>query len=119
MTGWTLNNGTGIFSGWLVKTDSDGNSMWSQSYTGYGFYSVVQTSDGGYAMIGDESLLFVTNSYGNVTLTCNCNDIFTGFSRAYSLIQPNLNHYVVEFVGDVSHYQNGLESFLKSLVLNA
>jgi hypothetical protein len=112
LAGWTFNNGTGIFSGWLVKTDSDGNSIWSQSYTGYGFYSVVQTSDGGYAMIGDESLLFVTDSYGNVTLTFNCNKYYDGFNRAYFLLQPSPKYFWAVFVGDESSHQEGLESWL-------
>jgi len=48
---------------WLVKTDADGNMQWQQTYgtgtdvaTGYA-HSVVQTSDGGYALAG-------ANSYG-------------------------------------------------------
>jgi hypothetical protein len=47
-----------ITKGWLVKTDADGNMLWNQTYdrTGYesgaGAFSVVQTSDGGYALAG-------------------------------------------------------------------
>jgi len=41
---------------WLVKTDSDGNLQWEQTYDRAGAndagYSVVQTSDGGYAIAG-------------------------------------------------------------------
>jgi len=37
---------------WLIKTDSSGNMEWNQTY-GYGrANSVIQTSDGGYAMAG-------------------------------------------------------------------
>ncbi len=38
---------------WLVKTDSDGNMEWNRTYGGTGneyVYSMVQTSDGGYAV---------------------------------------------------------------------
>jgi hypothetical protein len=48
---------------WLVKTDAFGNMQWNTSYGGSGYsgdfgVSVVQTSDGGYALAGG------TNSYG-------------------------------------------------------
>jgi hypothetical protein len=47
---------------WLVKTDSAGNMQWNKTYGGPGtdlLDSIVQTSDGGYAMGG------VTNSSGS------------------------------------------------------
>ncbi len=40
---------------WLVKTDGSGNMEWSQTYGGAGdekAYSLVATSDGGYALAG-------------------------------------------------------------------
>jgi hypothetical protein len=46
-------------TGWLQKTDADGNALWEQSYTGPGgdtqsyFNGHVQTSDCGYALAGD------------------------------------------------------------------
>jgi hypothetical protein len=45
------------YDGWLIKTDSSGNAEWNQTY-GYGgigsdyTYSMVATSDGGYAIAG-------------------------------------------------------------------
>ena len=57
---------------WLVKTDSDGNMEWNKTYGGTKddfAHSVVQTSDGGYAVAGSTSgendldfLLVKTNS---------------------------------------------------------
>ena len=40
---------------WLVKTDAEGNMQWNRTYSGEGdewAYSVVETSDGGYAIAG-------------------------------------------------------------------
>src|SRR5271157_226884 len=61
LAGFTDSSGAGGFGFYLVKTDSAGNLNWSQTYGGSGddfAYSVVQTSDGGYALAG------YTNSFG-------------------------------------------------------
>jgi len=62
VAGYTHSSGTSqIMDAWLVKTDSSGNTMWSQTYGGSGgdmAYSVQQTSDGGYIFAGS------TYSYG-------------------------------------------------------
>lgn len=46
---------------WMVKTDSNGNSVWNQTYGGTGdqyLYSIVENSDGTFALAG-----FSTNTY--------------------------------------------------------
>lgn len=51
----------GPYDAWLVKTDSAGNIDWSRTFGGTGndyVYSMVGTSDGGYALVGG------TNSSG-------------------------------------------------------
>jgi len=61
LAGWTASFGAGGNDFWLIKTDSTGNMQWTQTYGGAGTeqaYSLVQTSDGGYALAG------VTSSYG-------------------------------------------------------
>jgi predicted secreted protein len=61
LAGGTYSFGVGDSDFWLVKTDSSGNMQWNNTYGGadYDFaYSIVQTSDGGYALFG------VTESFG-------------------------------------------------------
>jgi len=39
---------------WLVKTDSNGNMLWNQTYRGIEAYSLLQTADGGYVLLVSE-----------------------------------------------------------------
>jgi hypothetical protein len=55
LAGWTESFGAGDNDFWLVKTDGDGNMEWNKTYGGTQYdsaYSVVQTSDGGFAIAG-------------------------------------------------------------------
>ncbi len=66
LAGYTYSYGAGNADFWLVKTDSAGNMMWNQTYGGTNqdrAHSVVETSDGGYALAG------FTYSYGAGTPT--------------------------------------------------
>ena len=61
LVGATNSIGNGENDAWLAKVGSNGSFQWNQTYGGSqndAMYSVVQTSDGGYAMSGD------TNSFG-------------------------------------------------------
>ena len=68
LTGYTWSFGAGIADFWLVKTDALGNEEWNKTYGGPGYeeaYCLVETSDGGYALLGD-ALLVKTDAYGNM-----------------------------------------------------
>ena len=61
VAGYTLSFGSGGDDVWLVKTDMNGNQVWTSTYGGSASdvaYSVDQTSDGGYIVAGH------TLSYG-------------------------------------------------------
>jgi hypothetical protein len=62
LAGVTDSFGAGYYDFWLVKTDALGNMQWNRTYGGASFdvpYSLIETSDGGYALVGD------TNSFGS------------------------------------------------------
>ena len=61
LVGSTDSFGAGRSDFWLIKVDSSGNMEWNKTYGGTmydGAYSVVKTSDGGYALAG------TTQSFG-------------------------------------------------------
>jgi hypothetical protein len=61
IAGTTGKNTGSSYDMWLVKTDTDGVILWNRTYGGTGTedaYSLIQTADGGFALIGH------TNSYG-------------------------------------------------------
>ncbi|MCF7811967.1 T9SS type A sorting domain-containing protein [bacterium] len=61
LAGFTMSFGSGHSDMWLVKIDSVGEIIWSQTYGGEGgerCFSIIQTSDGGYALAGE------THSFG-------------------------------------------------------
>ena len=53
--GYTRSFGAGDYDMWLVKTDADGDSLWSRTFGGEGSdqcHSMIQTADGGFALAG-------------------------------------------------------------------
>ncbi len=105
LAGWTNSYGAGGGDFWLVKTDSSGNEEWNKTFGGENYdwaYSVIQTSNGGYAIAGftasygaggDDFWLVKTDSSGNE----EWNKTYGGSSldRAYSVIQTSDGGYAL------------------------
>jgi hypothetical protein len=75
LAGWTSSYGAGANDFWLIKTDSSGNMLWNRTYGGTETEvarSVVETSDGGYAILGEKDgdvWLIKTDETGEVELS--------------------------------------------------
>jgi hypothetical protein len=105
LIGYTISFGAGSWDVWLVKTDMYGNMEWNQTYGGKEHeeaYSLVVTSDGGYALAGyTESFgaggadfwLIKTDAYGNV----EWNQTYDGaqYDHAYSLVETSDRGYAI------------------------
>jgi hypothetical protein len=65
LAGDTTSFGAGSYDFWLVKVDANGNMEWNQTYGGTNYdyaRSLVETSDGGYALAGYTGFLFAESA---------------------------------------------------------
>jgi hypothetical protein len=89
---------------WLVKADSDGTMQWNQTYPGQGnsyAISLIQTSDGGYALVGGTAVTF-PSTYGVPFLVktdpsgkIQWNQTYQQGYQANSLVQVSDGGYVI------------------------
>ena len=112
VAGRTTSYGAGMADAWLIKTDSNGIEEWNRTFGGAGYdygYSVQQTTDGGYIMVGS------TNNRQDVWLIKTDSDgmeewdsIFGGTSmdEGYSVQQTADGGYIV--AGYTESYGAGL-----------
>lgn len=114
LSGLFMNLQLGQGGCWLLKTDGSGNEQWSQTYSGLGNgYSVIQTSDGGYALIGSGCLV-KTNSLG----VMQWNRTYGG--QTIALVQTNDEGYAVagynmEYAGHMAFwlYKTDSEGYMQ------
>jgi hypothetical protein len=127
---FTMSIDTGGGDFWLIKTDSNGDVEWNQKYGGEGedlAYSLVATSDGGYAIAGTwyfrgplmmgsaDFWLVKTDLLGDMQWNYTYGD--TGDDIARSLITTSDGGYAIagtwdyiDFSGDTAY---GWETFLE------
>ena len=115
ITGHTESYGSGGYDVWLIKTDINGETLWTQTYGGtsdeHG-YSVIETSDQGYLITGD------TRSYGSggydvwlIKTDMNGDTLWTqtyggtSYDYGFSVIETSDQGYLIN--GDTRSYGSG------------
>jgi len=119
LAGETVSFGAGSSDFWLVKTDALGNREWNRTYGGTEYEevgSLVETSDGGYAIVGStlsfgaglgDFWLIKTDALGNMEWNKTYGG--TGYEWAYSLVETSDGGYVL--VGSTESFGAGREDF--------
>ncbi len=101
IAGSTYSYGYGNEDGYVIKTDANGNITWSKTFGGPeddGFKSVIQTSDGGYALCG------TTKSYGDENGDAWVFKLLANGDSAWSKTFGGVKE---DFVNKVIQLQNG------------
>ncbi len=125
LTGWYDKEGDGTTNSWLIKTDTSGEVEWNQIYSDSSEYlatSLIQTSDGGYAISGriekskddeDNFWLMKADSSGEKKWSSSMGGMNT--DKAWDLIQTDGGEYLM--VGIT--YSFGASPYTDLLLLKA
>lgn len=103
IAGRTISQDYVTSDGWVIKTDSEGNMQWNKTYgtsrQGELFYSIVETSDGGYILSGDKGESIVSNKMWllkiNATGVKEWEQLFDEYGAAYSVQITKDNGYIL------------------------
>ncbi|MEJ2242065.1 MAG: hypothetical protein P8Y18_07985, partial [Candidatus Bathyarchaeota archaeon] len=116
IAGFTNSFGSGNYDYWLVKTDSNGEMMWNQTYGGPNWdeaRSIIQSNDGGYAIAGmTASFGAGSNDFWLVKIDVNGNVEWNqtygteSYEKAYSLIQTNEGGFALAGYVSYSVFEN-------------
>jgi hypothetical protein len=106
---------------WLIKTDVDGSMQWQESFGGpladVG-RSLVQTSDGGYAIAGDINQdIYLVKTYANGTLQWHSSFGEEGVDSGYSLVQTSDGGYAI--AGDTNSGFDFIFDFIRLIKTDA
>jgi uncharacterized delta-60 repeat protein len=120
VAGYTNSYGSGSYDVLLLKTDSDGNELWMQTF-GEGYddrgYSIQQTSDGGFVIAGYtysfdsdsyDMWLLKTNIVGDTLWTKTYGG--TGTDKGYSVQQTSDGGFII--TGYTKTDSKGFDMFL-------
>lgn len=105
LLGWTRSFGAGLRDFYLVKTDSNGNQIWQETYGSSGEdggSSIDKLADGNYILTGTGTNSAVTSSFGRLYKVDSYGDVIWQDSYTFeSNFSQNLHHSIESIDGGI------------------